>query len=193
MDNRMSLEEYLSNFRTVAEKRAVFYAVFEEMHRYHNNGEYLTKINFQTISVCFTNPADIHFSHYQKIGNRPIQEVLNLKFQNIMWVSQMMISAFMEHDSTISPICREVITSEFSNLKKFLHPEDYVYFENVFLQKEFLYYDDYIRNQGKDKYIELTEKRSISPDEQAFTTYLLLTINLAVVSMIFACICMYLS
>jgi len=192
MNNRLSLYEYLSSFKTVSEKRQVFYAIFEEMHRYHNNGEYIPNLSFQTISVCFTNPTDIHFAYYEKIGNRPIQEVLNLKFQNILLVSQMMVCSFMEFDYSMPLVCISVLEQQLTDLKSHLHPVDYVYFEKVFIQKEYLYYDDYIRNLGKDTFLSLKEKRGATESEQAFTCYLLLTINLIVVGMIFACMFLYL-
>ncbi len=190
MDNRLSLQEYLSSYKTDLEKRQVFYAVFEEMHRFHNNGEYLTELSFQTVSVCFTNPTDIHFSHYKKIGTRPIQEVLDLKFQNILLLSQMMISSFLEN-GTSRMLCLKVIKENLPSLKKFLASDDYPYFERVFLQKEYLYYDDYMRELSGDERPFL-EKRSASTQEQAFTTYLLLAINLVVVTLILACIFLYL-
>lgn len=193
MDNRISLQEYLTSFRTVEEKRQVFYAIFEEMHRFHNNGEYILNLSYKSVSVCFTNPADIHFAHYQKIGNRPMQEVLDIKFQNILKLSQMMICSFLDCDCFTSLVCISVLIEKLSTLKSVLHQIDYAYYERVLLEKEFLYYDDYIRGYGKDHYPPFKEKRLISEKEQAFTSYLLLIINLLVVLMIFSCMFLYLS
>ena len=79
MDNRLNLEEYLRSFKSDDEKRKVFFAISEEMHRYHNNGCYLGNLSFQTVSVCFTNSTDIKFLYYDKIGKLSLDDVLNHK------------------------------------------------------------------------------------------------------------------
>lgn len=192
MDNRLNLEEYLRSFHDVQEKRRVFYAIFEEMHRYHNNGCYITNLSFQTISLCFTNPTDIKFLSYEKIGRTSLTDVLNFKYQNILILARLMISALMDNSNQLVLLNLDVIKNDFHKFKSMLSQVDYNYFERVFIKEEYLYYDDYIRSITEDNPKPFVEKVRISENEEAFATYLLLTINLAVVFMVFSCILLYL-
>lgn len=192
MDNRLSLEEYLRGFRSIDEKRSVFYAIFEEMHRYHNNGCYIKNLSFQTISVCFTNPTDIKFLYYEKIGKNSLTDILNFKRQNIFTLSRLMISSFLDCTDRIVVLNPEVIKSEFFKFKSVLRLEDYNYLEKVFIEDEYIYYDDYIRSITGENPKPFVEKKRISENEEAFTSYLLLTINIVVILMILSCILLYL-
>jgi len=193
VDNRLNLEEYLRGFHSPLEKRRVFYAIFEEMHRYHNNGCYIKNLSFQTISLCFTNPTDIKFPYYEKIGKYNLSDVVELKRQNIVNLSILMISAFLDYTDKIVVLNYEVIKNEFNKFKDIIYLEDYQYFEKVFVNEEFVYYDDYIRNKNVNNPKPFVEKMKVSENEEAFTTSLLLTINLVVVVMVLSCIILYLS
>lgn len=192
MDNRLNLEEYLSGFHNIDEKRKAFYAIFEEMHRYHNNGCYIQKLSFQTISLCFTNPTDIRFIYYDKIGKYSLIDVLNFKRQNILTLAIMMISSFVDDSNNLILLNLEVIKNDFDKIKSMLSEVDYNYFELVFIKEEYIYYDDYIRSITDKNPKPFVEKMKVTESEEAFTTYLLLTINIVVVFMIFCCILLYL-
>lgn len=192
MNNRLNLEEYLHSFRSTDEKRKIFYAIFEQMHRYHNNGCYINKLSFQTISLCFTNITDIKFLYYDKIGKYSLNDVLNLKRQNILTLAIMMISSLVDESNNLITLNFEVIKNNFSKLKDVLSEIDYNYFELIFIKNEYIYYDDYIRNMIDKNPKPFVEKIRVSENEEAFTTYLLLTINLVIIIMLFSCILLYL-
>lgn len=183
MDNRISLAEYLSSYRTVPEKRKVFYAISREMHRFHNNGEVILNLNYQTIGVCFTNPTDIKFASYEKIGNVSIEEVLKIKFNNIKTLTVMAICSFLDSYNYNLPLMNlDVLKENFNSLTSYFYKDDLVYFQKIIFEDEYLYYDDYIRgiDGDNDKFIE----KHVEQNDAAFTNYFLLVINLAVVLML---------
>lgn len=192
MDNRLNLEEYLRSFKSDDEKRKVFFAISEEMHRYHNNGCYIGNLSFQTVSVCFTNSTDIKFLYYDKIGKLSLEDVLNHKKNNILNLAIMMLSALLYNSNHLVVLNVDVIKKDFDKFKSILSEVDYNYFESVFIKDEYLYYDDYIRSITQTNPKPFVEKMKVSENEEAFTTYLLLMINLTVVLMIFSCILLYL-
>lgn len=174
MDNRISLAEYLSSYRSIYEKRKVFYAISKEMHRIHNNGEYITNLSYQSISVCFTNPTDIRFSFSQKIGQVGIEEVMKIKFSNIKRLAHIAICSFLDNfDYRGALLNLEVLKKELNQIRLCYHLDDFKYFERVLFQDEYLYYDDYIEE------IEGTGKDVSHVSESAFTNYFFLSINLA--------------
>jgi len=176
MDNRISLEEYLSGYRSIYEKRKVFYAISKEMHRIHNNGEYLTNLSFQSISVCFTNPNDIRLSFSNKIGQVSIEEVMKIKFCNIKMLAHMALCSYLDNfDYHSSLLNLDILQKEFNLIKHCYHQDDFKYFEKVLFQDDYLYYDDYIEE------IEGTSKDVVDESEGAFTNYLFLVANLAIV------------
>lgn len=193
MDNRQSLQEYLSHFRTVEEKRKVYFAIFREMHRYHNNGEYFPKLTFRNIRICYTNASDIHFSRYEKIGFRPALEIIEIKMKNILELAQLMVCSFIEYDFDNPIICMEVLEKNLNELSGSFHPVDFEYLKRVLVDKEYIYYDDYICKLENPNVSSFQEKRSVSENEQAFTNYFLLVVNLAVVLLIFSSMLLYLS
>lgn len=192
MDNRLNLDEYLHGFHNVQEVRKVFYAIFEEMHRYHNNGCYITNLSFQTISLCFTNPTDIKFLSYEKIGRNSLTDVLKFKHQNVLMLSRLMISSLVYNSNHLIMLNFDFIKQNFNNFRDILTPIDYDYFDRVFNKQEYLYYDDYIRDNCSDNSKFFVEKMKVN-EEEAFTTYFLLTINLVVVFMILGCMFLYLT
>lgn len=184
MDNRISLAEYLSSYRSIYEKRKVFYAISKEMHRIHNNGEYITNLSFQSISVCFTNPMDIRFSNFKKIGQVSIEEVMEIKFRNIKKLAHMKICSYLDNFDYRGTILNlEVLKKEFSQIKHCYHLDDFKYFERVLFQDEYLYYDDYIED------LEGMSKEVVNVGEGAFVSYFLLTINLAI--MVILCVTLF--
>lgn len=193
MDNRLNLEEYLRSFHSIDEKRRVFYAIFEEMHRYHNNGYYIKNLSFQTISLCFTNFTDIKFLYYEKIGRYSLTDVLNYKQQNIITLATLMISSLIDNSNHLVLLNIDVIKNDFYKFKDILSEVDYNYLDKIFNNREYLYYDDYIRSITQKNPKPFLEKVKISESEEAFTNYLLLTINLVVVLLVFSCLFLYLS
>lgn len=193
MDNRLNLEEYLHSFHSIEEKRKVFYAISEEMHRYHNNGCYIKDLSFQTISLCFTNPTNIKFLSYEKIGRYSLTDVLNLKKQNIICLAIMMISSLLDNQDHLVILNIEFIKNNFDRFENILTEDDYKYFELIFKKDEHLYYDDYIRNITQENPRPFVEKIRISENEEAFTNCLLLTINIVIILMVLSCFLLYLS
>lgn len=176
MDNRISLAEYLSSYRSIYEKRKIFYAISKEMHRIHNNGEYITNLSFQSISVCFTNPTDIRFFNSKKIGQVSIEKVMEIKFHNMKKLAHIAICSYLDNfDYRGMILDLEVLKKGFSQIKHCYHSDDFKYFERVLFQDEYLYYDDYIED------LEGTSNEVSSVSEGAFANYFLLSINLAIV------------
>lgn len=192
MDNRQNLQEYLSQFRTVSEKRKIYFFISRSMHRYHNDGEYIVHLNFRNIRICFTNNTDVLFSNYQKIGFRPIEETIEMKFKNIVELAQLMVCSYIEYDFKNPVICLEVLEKELEKLESVFHPDDFKYLKKVLILKEFVYYDDYISRLENPNVPVFQEKKLISEGEQAFTSYFLLIINITVIIMLFASILLYL-
>ena len=193
MDNRLNLEEYLHSFKSDDEKRKVFFAISEEMHRYHNNGCYIGNLSFQSVSVCFTNSTDIKFLYYDKIGRLSLEDVLSHKKNNILNLAIMMLSALLYNSNHLVVLNIDVIKKDFDKFKSILSEVDYKYFESVFIKDEYLYYDDYIRSITQMNPKNKKKKMKVSENEEAFTTYFLLIVNLTVVLMVFSCILLYLS
>ena len=119
-------------------------------------------------------------------------DVLNFKRQNIIMLAILMLSSFVNNSNHLITLNFNVIRKDFHKFKDILSEVDYNYFEKVFMEEECLYYDDYIRSIILKNPKPFVEKVRISESEEAFTTYLLLTINLVVVFMIFGCILLYL-
>lgn len=175
MDNRISLAEYLSSYRSIYEKRKVFYAISKKMHQVHNNGEYISNLSFQSISVCFTNPTDIRFANYKKIGQVSIEEVMKIKFENVKKLAHLAVCSYLDNfDYRGAVLNIEVLKKEFNQLKHCYHLDDLKYFEKVLFGAEYLYYDDYIED------LEGTTKESFGNDEGAFTNYFLLFVNIGI-------------
>lgn len=175
MDNRISLAEYLSGYRSISEKRKVFYATFKEMHRLHNNGEYITKLSFNSIAVCFTNNLDVKFGFYEKIGKMSLENVMKLKISNIRLLTHMMMCSFLDSfDYSMQLLDIGVLISSLDSIKNCYHKDDLDYFKEVMSGENYLYYDDY-RNK-----LEGIEPE-VSIDEGAFTNYFLLIMNLVIV------------
>ncbi len=184
MDNRISLGEYLSSYRVVSEKRKVFYAISRELHRYHNDGFYILDLSFQTISVCFTNPYDIHFSKIERIGKVPIEEVLKIKQENIKKLCHLMICSYLDSfNYQGSLVDFEVLKNNFTSLGKYYHKDDFSYFEKILFSQEYLYYDDYLQSLDGN-HTPFLEKPA--PSNGAFASYFLLIINLTVALLILA-------
>ena len=188
MDNRISLEEYLSSYRTMAEKRKVFLAISKEMHRFHNDGKRILRFHYRTIGVCFTNPTDIKFASYEKIGKATMEEIMQMKFDNIQTLAIMAIGSFLDsYDYRLPLLSLDVLKENLDTLEHFFHPDDFIYFKRVLFLKEQLYYDDYIQQlEGDDVTVA-------SSGNQAFTNYFLLIINLAVVLLLIGYILLFLS
>ena len=175
MDNRVSLAEYLASFRSVSEKRKVFYAAFREMHRLHNNGEYLTKLSFHKVAVCFTNNTDVKFNSYDKIGKMSMEDVMNLKLSNIRMLTHMMMCSFLDSfDYNGQLLDMGVLLSSLDSIKSCYHEDDLKYFKEIMEQDSYLYYDDYI-NDIEGIVVD------VSNEEGAFANYFLLVMNLVVI------------
>lgn len=175
MDNRINLAEYLSSHRVVDEKRKIFYVIFKEMHRLHNNGEYITKLSFQSISVCFTNILDIKFGYCEKIGKMPLEEVMKLKISNIRLLTHMMMCSFLDSfDYNTALLNMGVLISNLDSIKNCYHKDDLDYFKEVMENENYLYYDDY-----RNKLEGITPESN--NDEGAFANYFLLIMNLMIV------------
>lgn len=177
MDNRQSLQEYLSNFRTIEEKRKVYFYVSCAMHHIHNDGEYFPRLLFRDIRLCYTNITDVHFAGYQKIGFHKIEETLAIKMKNILELAQLMVCSYIDYDFNNPIIFMEVLEKNLDSLESFFHPHDFTYLKKVIVDKEYIYYDDYISRLENSNNFQVFESNI-----QGFTNYFLLIVNITTIS-----------
>ena len=197
----VSLDEYLDSANDI-DKRKVLYFLSKNLKRLHENFCYVPYLNLKSIRVNNNDCSQIQFSDINDA--RGYEGFERLKNEDIFKLSIISFAAYLPgyNISGNGLLNSEVIRENFDNFSYIFHDQDVEYFKNVIVNNDFSYYSDHIdnlekksgnnMNKGNTYTYSTPQGKMFADKEAAFTSQLLLGINIAVISMILAVVLMYL-
>lgn len=207
MDNNKSLMNYVSLYDYLdtcndVDKRKVFYFISKHLKGLHNSGLYVPYFYLKTIQVNGDNLSDIKFPSIANGQND--SEFDNYKNSNIYELSLISFASYLPGYSIKEKglLNHSVIKQNFDNFTYIFNDADVNYYRDVFVNDNYSYYSDYVddlekkagNNVSNNKaYTYSTrEGKLMSEKEAAFTSYLLLFVNVSIVGLLFMLMLLYL-
>lgn len=199
----ISLYEYLDSASEI-DKRKVLYFTSKRIKEIHNNGGFIPYLNPKTIRISNNQVNNISFINvHNGKGDPDFEKYKNL---NVYEFAMLAFNAYLPgyNISKNGLLNYDVIRDNFDNFSYIFDNNDINYFREVIVNNNFTYYSDYIDELDKNKSgNNMGDKKSLSyytkegklltDNEAAFTSYLLLSVYVAVVLLIIFVIYIYIS
>lgn len=201
LKNYVNLYDYLDTCNNV-DKRKVIYFISKHLKGLHNSGLYVPYFYLKTIQINSDDLSDIKFDNISNGQNDP--EFNNYKNSNVY---ELALISFASHlpgynikDNGL--LNYSVIKQNFDNFTYIFNDNDVNYYRDVLVNENYTYYGDYIDDLEKKSGNSVSNNRTysystregrlMSEKEAAFTTYLLLFVNVSIVGLLFMLMLLYL-
>lgn len=197
----VALDEYLDSASDMDKRKAIYF-LSKNLKRLHENFYYVPYLNLKSIKINKNDCSQIQFVDINDA--RGYEGFEQLKNENIFKLSIISFAAYLPgyNISGNGLLNSDVIRENFDNFSYIFNNQDVEYFKNVIVNNDFSYYSDHIDNLEKlngntaskgNSYTYSTPQGKMFADkEAAFTSQLLLGINIAVISLILILVFMYL-
>ena len=201
LKNYVNLYDYLDTCNNV-DKRKVIYFISKHLKGLHNSGLYVPYSYLKTIKINSDDLSDIKFDNIANGQND--SEFNNYKNGNVY---ELALISFASHlpgynikDNGL--LNYSVIKQNFDNFTYIFNDDDINYYRDVLVNENYTYYGDYIDDLEKKSGNSVSNNRSysystregrlMSEKEAAFTSYLLLFVNVSIVGLLFMLMLLYL-
>lgn len=199
--NYVSLYDYLDTCNDV-DKRKVIYFVSKHLKGLHNSGLYVPYFYLKSVQVNKDNLSDIKFPSIANGQND--SEFDNYKNSNIYELALISFASHLPGYSIKEKglLNYSVIKQNFDNFTYIFNNDDVSYYRDIFVNDNYRYYSDHINDLEKKAGNNVSNNRAysystregrlMSEKEAAFTSYLLLFVNVSIVGLLFMLMLFYL-
>lgn len=199
--NYISLYKYLDVCNEL-DKRKIIYFVSKHLKGLHNSCHYIPYLNMKMIMVNPNNLSDVHFKEIS--DGLDDSEFEKYKTNNIYELAIISFAAYLPNYnlSNNGLLNSSVIRDKFDDFSFIFNTDDVDYYRDVLVNNNISYYSDYIDdlekksgnnvNNNRVYSYSTREGRLMVEKDAAFTSYLLLYVNIAVIGLLFGLLLIYL-
>lgn len=151
MDNKISLKDWLFYFQDKEVYQDLIYGLHHECHRLYATSNlgvpYLDIRNSlslgQVLAKIQVNPINFKDVNYMDTAIVPLDQKSVLQQSNVMFLASLAMNFYLDYHYENGLLNYQFLESNFKECKQFIPPEDVGYYEDVFINHNYKFYDEW--------------------------------------------------